>query len=103
MNNEFLQTLLNQLTPPTLARIVVDLEQAQEDWVSFPETAPTQADQQALVTTLAVIREIGQMQARAEGLDFEEMIEQIRAEQDEADWQAERGRQEVDNWLSDFD
>jgi len=103
MNNEFLQTLLNQLTPPTLARIVVDLEQAQEDWASFPETVPTQAEQQALVAALAIIREIGQTQARSEGLDFEEVIEQAKVEQDEADWQAERDRQEVDNWLSDFD
>ena len=103
MNDQFLQTLLNQLTPGTLARIVLDLEQAQEDWAGFPETAPLEADQQALLIALALIREIGQGQAREEGLDFEEMLEQVRAEQDEADWQADRDRQEVNNWLSDFD
>lgn len=101
MDNELFHTLLDQLQPETLARMVVDVEQADEEWQHYPENAPSENEQKELIEQLDLLKQIGARRARAEGVDFEQLLTRLRA--GHADWSAQRDRQESQNWLSDFD
>lgn len=103
MNQKQLQNLLTTLRARTLAQMVVDLEDAQEDWQYYPEDAPPAEVGQALDKILKLVRNIGAKQARAEGVDFDRLIEQILDARDRADWTQERNRQVRENWLKDLE
>ncbi len=101
--NELLPRLLQTLSPETLARMIIDLEQAQEDWAHYPEDAPSPADQTALIELIPQLHQTGQQQAKAEGRSFDHIFEQVKEQLDASDWASERDDQEVQNWLNDFD
>ena len=103
LDNETFQILLENLSPHTLAQIIVDLEQAQEDWAHYPEDAPPQETQKALLKLLPVIHNMGQGQAKQGGIDFAQLLEQTKAEREDNGWTTTRDEQEIENWLSDFD
>ena len=103
MNKKTFQTLLANFSLQTLAQIIVDLEQAQEEWAYYSDAAPAAEMQQALMALLPTIHARGQTLAAQEGQDFARMIEQVRAEREDNGWATTRDEQEVENWLSDFD
>ncbi len=103
MNQKLFQTLLATLYPHTLAQMVVDLEEAQEDWRYYPENAPPEEVGKELLDALRLVRNTGVEQARAEGIDFDRLVEQILDARDRADWTQERNRQVRENWLKDLE
>ena len=103
MNQKLFQTLLTILHPHTLAQIVVDLEEAREDWQLYPEEAPPEGVRKDLGKTLELVRKVGAEQAQAEGVDFEQLVEQILDARHTADWSQERNRQVRENWLKDLE
>lgn len=98
---ELFEALLNTLEVDTLARLVVDLEEAQAEWQADPAAAPSQSVQAGLAQVLANLLRLGNTLARNEGEDFQQLVEQLRA-RDREDWASERSRQERQNWYSDF-
>lgn len=95
--------LLEILQPITLAHLVVDLEEAQDDWKYYPETAPGEEVRAALLAQLDNLRVVGTKRAHAEGLDFALLLEQVREQRaQQTDFQAQRNRQSRDNWFSDY-
>ena len=103
LDETIFQALCKSLSPRTLAQMIVDLEQAQEDWEYYPDEAPSGEMQQTLLGLLPVIQDQGQTLAGQEGLDFGQMVEQTRAARTDEDWVDKRGEQVVQNWMSDFD
>jgi hypothetical protein len=104
MNQKTFQTLLTLLRPETLAHLVADLEEAQEEWQFYPEDAPPAAVQTSLAQAVVAARQVGAEQVRADNLVFAEMVEQIEQEREEAeDWFRQRNRQVRQNWLSDLE
>ena len=103
MDDSLFQTLLQNLPPTTLAQLVVDMENAADDWTYYPKEAPAAVVQEKLADLLTLIREVGRDQAKAEGLDFQQLVKQLKAEQDGDDWATRRMEQDVENWLNDFD
>lgn len=102
MNWDDFGNLLRHLHPETLARIVVDLENAQEDWAFYPEDAPPEAIQEMVDEALTLIISIGEGRAEAKNVEFRHLLEQLRDEQDEKDWAETRDQQEIKNWLDDY-
>ena len=103
MNDSLFSTFLDNLSPHALAHMVIDLEQAQEGWLHYPEEAPPETKRQALQSLSPIILEAGKKQAEQWDLNFEQLVEQLRTEREEADWASERDRQEIQNWTTDFD
>lgn len=99
MDERLLRLLLEVLSLETLAAMVADLQEAQEDWQHYPAEAPDETRREVLVHGAAIITEIGQAQAP----NFQKLVEQAQAQKAEGTWVSERDRQEVQNWLSDFD
>lgn len=102
MNWESFKAFLEHLQPETIARILVDLENAHEDWEYYPEEAPAETIRKFLDEAVAVIISAGDKRAREEDADFRQIIERTRDEQDREDWAAQRDQQEVKNWLDDY-
>ena len=102
MNWDSFKTLLSQLRPETIARLVIDLENAHEEWEFYPEQAPPEATRQFLDEAMAVIVSLGDKRAKEEDSEFRRLIERLREEQDQTNWAARRDRQEIDNWLDDY-
>ena len=98
---ELFEALLNTLEVDTLARLVVDLEEAQAEWQANPAAAPSQSVQEGLNQVLRNLLRLGNTLARTEGEDFQELVAQLRAREQE-DWASERDRQERQNWYNDF-
>ena len=98
---ELFEALLNTLEVDTLARLVVDLEEAQTEWQANPAAAPSPSVQEGLNQVLRNLFRLGNTLARNEGEDFQELLAQLRARTQE-DWASERDRQERQNWYSDF-
>ena len=103
MNSEYLTTLLAALQPATLAHMVADLQDLQQDWQQYPDEAPAEADRQALKVALDAILSQGTALSGSGWPGFRQLVEQIRDERQEEDWSRARDRQERDNWLDDFD
>ncbi len=101
MNDELFELILRTLRPETLARLAVDIEDAQEDWQYYPEVAPSKAVRQNLDQTLALIITLGAEQAT--GVNFQQMLDQIRDKRSEEDWSRDRDQQERQNWLQDYE
>ncbi len=102
MNESVFKALLNTLKPKTLAYLVRDLTDSQEDWQFYPEDAPPEAIQQELKQALEMMIALGTEQARTEGLDFAQLVQQASAEQQQEDWPWQRNRQEQQNWTEDL-
>ena len=98
---ELFEALLNTLEVDTLARLVVDLEEAQAEWQADPATAPSQPVQDGLTQVLRNLLRLGNTLARNEGGDFQQLVAQLRA-RDQEDWASDRDRQERQNWYNDF-
>jgi hypothetical protein len=98
---ELFEALLNTLEVDTLARLVVDLEEAQAEWQADPAAAPSQSVQEGLTQVLRNLLRLGNTLARNEGGDFQKLVAQLRA-RDQEDWASDRDRQERQNWYSDF-
>ena len=103
MSSEALSTLLAALQPATLAHMVVDLQELQQDWQRYPDEAPAESDRQALAELLAEIMQLGMARSGSGAPDFRQLIEQAKDERQADDWSRARDRQEQDNWLNDFD
>jgi hypothetical protein len=103
MKPEEIATLLQTLQPATLAHMVADLQELQQDWLHYPEDAPPDPDRQSLARTLAELVKQGTIRARAADTDFLQLVEQIKDERHAADWAQARDSQEQDNWLRDFE
>jgi hypothetical protein len=99
MDESLLRRLLEVLSSTTLAAMLVDLQEAQEEWQHYPEETPALTIQEALLQIAALISEVGQSQTP----DFQQLVEQAQAQKAEQSWAEERDQQEVQNWLSDFD
>ena len=67
---ELFEALLNTLEVDTLARLVVDLEEAQAEWQADTAAAPSQAVQEGLNQVLKNLLRLGNTLARNEGGDF---------------------------------
>ncbi len=102
MNNTTL-LLLNTLSPKTLAHITVDLEAKLEEWTHYPEDAPSENEREMINQILTIALEVGVKQGQHNNLDFQYLLEQVRDEQYDADWFDERGEQEQQNWLKDYE
>ena len=103
MNPEEITTLFDALQPATLAHMVADLQELQQDWLHYPEDAPPDPDRQLLARILAELLKQGTVRARAADTDFLQLVEQIKDERHAADWAQDRASQEQDNWLQDFE
>jgi hypothetical protein len=103
MDDTLFQALLKTLSPLTLARLVVDLETAGQDWATYPAEAPPEPLRAGLVALLAIIDQVGAERAQQEGLDFARLTAAARQASESIDWSAGRDQQERDNWFSDFD
>jgi len=103
MDDQLFETLLDALSPNTLARLLVDLEEAQEDWQHYPEDAPPEAVRQQLAQTLALIAKIGSNRTGADATGFEQLVDQIKEERYSENWLQERNRQARQNWLQDYE
>lgn len=101
MSPQTLKILLNQLSPQTLARLVVELEEAREDWQFYPEQAPAKAVQNEVAQTVTLIMEIGT--DKIVEADFQQLIEQARERRQAEEWPLERDRQEQQNWFEDYE
>ncbi len=102
MNWDNFGKLLRHLQPETIARIIIDLEQAHEEWAYYPEEAPPESVRAMIEEALGVIITTGDVAARANDVEFRPLLERLRDEQDEKDWADERDEQEVRNWLDDY-
>jgi hypothetical protein len=102
MEQDRLEICLDYLQPQTLAHILADLDEAAEDWGYYPEAAPPQTAQELLKQIRVLIVKWGFQQAQAEGLDFEQILDQIKTERAEKDWLRERNQQDRENWYSDY-
>ena len=94
--------MLAALTPQTLAYLIRDLEEAEADWAYYPESAPPAAVQDAVSQTVALVKLTAAEQAAAAGLDFDQLIEQAAAEQQD-DWRWQRSQQIRQNWTDDLE
>lgn len=101
MNDELFELILRTIRPETLARLAIDLEDAQEDWHYYPEEAPSTATRKNLEQALALIINLGVEQATSS--DFQQMLDQIRDQRPEEDWSRDRDQQERQNWLEDYE
>lgn len=81
--------------------MVVELEEAQEDWQFYSAQAPAQAVQNEVEQTLALLMELGA--AKTTEPDFRRLIEQTRVAQQAEEWAMQRDRQEQENWLKDYE
>ena len=102
MNWQTLKILLNTLQPNTLARLVIDIEDAQEDWEHYPEEAPSVAARKQINQVLGHITKLGVDWGETADFDFAEMIEQIRESQPADDWLLERDKRDQENWTKDL-
>jgi hypothetical protein len=102
MDQQLFMRLINLLTPQTLAYLVRDLTDRQEDWQFYPEDATPEAIQQELKQILETIIALGTERASAEGLDFALFVQQASAAQQQEDWPWQRDRQEQQNWTEDL-
>lgn len=102
VNWQTLKTFLNTLQPNTLARMVIDIEDAQDDWEHYPEEAPSAATRKQINQVLGYIMKLGVDWGETADFDFAEMIEQVRAEQPADDWLLERDQQDQENWTQDL-
>ena len=101
--NQHLQTLLNTLQLETLAAMLLELEEADDDWQHYPADAPDATEQVALTNLQATIAETARRRAAAESLNFDDLLAHLRAEREDSGWLDERNRQTRDNWFSDYD
>jgi hypothetical protein len=99
---ELFEALLNTLEVDTLARLVVDLEEAQAEWDAAGEAAPSPNVQAGLRQVLNNLLRLGGTLARNEGGDFQQLVAQFRNKPKAEDWSQERAQQEQQNWYSDF-
>ena len=95
--------MLAALTPQTLAYLIRDLEEAEADWAYYPESAPPAAVRDAVSQTVALVKLTASAQAAAAGLDFDQLIEQATAEQQQDDWRWQRSQQIRQNWTDDLE
>lgn len=103
LNTPLFETLIAFLQPQTLARMVIDLEEALEDWQYYPEDAPPETVRQEVAQILEYLIESGTAKAGASDLDFQMLLEQARNQQRAEDWPMERDSQEKENWLKDYE
>lgn len=96
-------TLLYALKPKTLAYLVRDWEDYQEDWRYYPEEAPPPHVQQELKQILEQIKTAAPELAAAAGLDFAELLQNAIDEQRQEEWPDQRNQQVRKNWLSDLE
>lgn len=99
MKQNVFTLLLEGLEPKTLAYLIRDMANALEDWGYYPETAPDTMTQQAFETLF----KLAWQHARQRIEDFESLLEEVRQEQDTEAWSRGRDRQEMQNWLSDYE
>lgn len=102
MSNELFKTL-NFLSVKTLAYLVRDLSDSQENWQYYPENAPAETVRQELMQTLEVIIAIATERAIADSLDFAQLLQQVVQEQQQEEWAWQRDHQEQQNWTNDLD
>ncbi len=103
MKQELLSLLLDSLEPDTLAYLVRDLTECQEDWEFYPEEAPPEPLRQELAHLLAAATRLGVDLTDGDEAKFLQLVEQARSQQQTEDWTAQRERQERQNWLSDLE
>jgi hypothetical protein len=103
MNEILFNTLLQALTPQTLAYLARDIGQRQLDWEYNPIGAPPEALRHALNQALDLITMMGDELARAEGLDFSQLLQQTVEMQQQKEWPWLHNQQVSDNWLSDLE
>jgi hypothetical protein len=99
---DLFEALLNTLEVDTLARLVVDLEESQAEWQADPESAPSSPVREGLRQVLANLLKLGETLAANEGIEFRQLVEQLKTRPQVEDWASERTRQERQNWYSDF-
>src|SRR5262245_21466507 len=99
---ELFEALLNTLEVDTLARLVVDLEEAQAEWQANPTTAPSPSVRKGLSQVLTNLLTLGDTLAANEGIEFRQLVEQFKDRPPVEDWALERARREQQNWYSDF-
>jgi hypothetical protein len=102
MNQEFFDILLNTLQPRTLAYMLVDLEEAAADWEYYPEAAPGETTRTALERIRLTIANTGQALAKAEGLNFDKLMDETRDEREADDWLLARNEWDRKNWYQDY-
>jgi hypothetical protein len=102
MDETLFKTLLQALTPQTLAHLACDLGERQLDWDYDPADAPPEALRHDLNRVLQLITTTGEAAARAEGLDFNRLLEQTGQTRRQDEWAWQRNQQVSDNWLSDL-
>jgi hypothetical protein len=102
-SQNFLNTLLHTLKAKTLAYLVRDLEDYQEDWRYYPEEAPPPHIQQELRQILEQLKAAAPERATAEGLDFAKLLQNAIDEQGQEEWPDQRNQQVRKNWLSDLE
>jgi hypothetical protein len=105
MDTELLNSLFKLLQSQTLAHMLVDLEEAEEEWQHYPAQAPSEEIAKKLRQARLLIAEAGAARARAEGLDFQQTLEQARdrRDADAEDWLLTRNRQTRENWYKDYE
>jgi len=103
LNTSLFETLITSLQPGTLARMVIDLEEALEDWQHYPQDAPPVSIRQEIAQLVERLIEAGTAKAKAFDLDFQTLLEQVRDQQRAEDWPLERDSQERENWLKDYE
>ena len=103
MNDDLFKTMLNYLTPKTVAYMVRDLQAGQEDWNYYPEEAPSETVKQELVQTLQLLTDFGTKLAALEGLSFQQILQQALLEQQQEEWAWQRDLQEQQNWTNDLE
>ncbi len=102
MEERLFKLMLDALQPQTLAYLVRDLNDSLEEWQYYPEDAPPQPLQQELRQTLAVVMAVGTERAKAEGVDFAQLMKQTAADQEQDDWRWQRNQQVQQNWTDDL-
>lgn len=102
MNWDEFGELLTHLQPETIARIIVDLEHAHEEWEFYPEQAPPEPVRAMIDEAVGIIITAGDAGAKANDVEFRHLLEQLRDELDEKDWADKRDQQEIKNWLDDY-
>jgi len=103
MNEELLQVIFRALKPKTLAYLVRDLEEAQDDWEYYPEEAPAPPLRAALDQTIKTLVGLGTAAAEVEQADFQRILAQARAELEQEEWLSQRDAQERQNWTADLE
>ncbi|MEM7344616.1 MAG: hypothetical protein AAF485_10260 [Chloroflexota bacterium] len=98
MNND---RWLAYLQPKTLAYLVRDLMDRQEDWDFYPEDAPNETEKKVISQIIEKAKHIGTEACKAETFSFEQLLEQAEVEHE--GWQNERDQQEQQNWLKDYE